>query len=200
MLKMMIRVLVIACVCWPVSAWSLSLSPDPCLGWAKELTKQARQILGPNTQVATLMAQLRQESGCRDGLVSRTGAKGPAQFMRGAATHVESIDPELAKLARYSLPWSLRAQSVYMKWIFGQLDAADTCEHWAFALASYNGGLGWTYKRQKMSKNPAYCLGLTCLINPGIKPSNQRENEQYSSRILLDLEEKYLAIGPGACH
>jgi hypothetical protein len=108
---------------------------------------------------------------------------------------------ELAGLTLYSPVWALKAQALYMKELYRQNPAASPCEQMAFALASYNGGQGWTNKRKKLSSQPAVCLGKTCSVNPGISSANQRENEEYPKRILLGIEPRYVDAlwGAGAC-
>jgi soluble lytic murein transglycosylase-like protein len=97
--------------------------------------------------------------------------------------------------------WGIRALVRYDRHLWERTDALDGCERMAFTLASYNGGEGWTRKRQRLSPTPLACLYATCEINPGITPANQRENAAYPKRILLTLEPLYVeaGFGPGAC-
>ena len=65
-----------------------------------------------------------------------------------------------------------------------------------------HGGLGWVNKRKARSPQPGVCLGVTCRINPGIHPANQRENQHYPEVILRRYEPLYASTmgwGKGAC-
>ncbi len=166
------------------------------------ITRIARETFGLTAPVSFLAAQIEQESGWRPALTSRAGARGLAQFMPATADWIEDQHPMLARLARTSVEWSLRAQSLYMRHLLSQITVFDNeCERWAFAASAYNGGLRWTHERQARSLKPGICLGLTCRINPGILASNQRENERYSERIADLLEPRYVRAryGRGAC-
>lgn len=91
-----------------------------------------------------------------------------------------------------------------MRWLHDRVKGPAPCDRMAFALASYNGGEGWTRKRQKLAAekgiNALRCLNAACELNPGILPANQRENAGYPRRILLALEPSYETWGPGSCN
>ena len=98
--------------------------------------------------------------------------------------------------------WAVRALVVYDKWLWDRVTAVDACNRMAFAMAAYNGGLGWTNKRKARSPQPGICFGATCAINPGIHPANQRENQHYPEVILKRYEPLYantIGWGPGVC-
>jgi hypothetical protein len=88
-----------------------------------------------------------------------------------------------------------------MKWLQDRVKGSDPCERMAFALQAYNSGLGWVYKRQKLSPTPLRCLNGACNVNPGVHPENQKEAEQYPVRILRNWEPRFEAAGwgPGSC-
>ena len=101
-----------------------------------------------------------------------------------------------------AITWALRALVVYDKWLYDRVRGDTPCERMAFALAAYNGGLGWVNKRKARSPQPGVCLGVTCRINPGIHPANQRENQHYPEVILRRYEPLYASTmgwGKGAC-
>jgi soluble lytic murein transglycosylase-like protein len=162
----------------------------------KELFRTARHVWGMNAPTSTLAAQIHQESGWNDQAVSGAGARGLSQFIDSTGRWISS---------RYSIPhspfdpsWALMAQSLYMRDLLLEFDdATDPCESYAFALSAYNGGIRWTQKRRALSSVPGACLYATCDINPGILASNQRENSEYSRRILLRLEPLYIQNGWG---
>jgi 4-hydroxybenzoate polyprenyltransferase len=61
-------------------------------------------------------------------------------------------------------------------------------------------GFGWHMAWQLArldTDDPARCLGATCEINPGISASNQKEDREYSRRIILVLMPRSHAAGWG---
>ena len=167
------------------------------------LKREAQRVWGIQAPVATFAAQVHQESRWRVDAASPVGAQGLSQFMPATARWVSAMAPageySLAGAQTGNPTWSLRALVTYNLWLSQRVQAADPCERMAFTLSAYNGGLGWVYKRQRLSAQPGVCLGLTCAINPGITPANQRENELYPRLILLRYEPLYAAWGPGSC-
>lgn len=150
---------------------------------------------------ATFAGQIHQESMFRADARSGAGAIGIAQFTVPTQRWIQGAYPiELAGDV-LSPEWGIRALVRYDRHLWERVEALDGCERMAFALAGYNGGEGWVRKRKRLSDNPEVCLFATCTINPGIKPSNQVENEGYPKRILLTLEPIYVAagFGRGAC-
>jgi hypothetical protein len=65
-------------------------------------------------------------------------------------------------------------------------------------LSAYNGGLGYVYKRQKLSITPTNWQA-TGHLNPGITAANQRENEEYPLRILFKHQPKFQSWGHSVC-
>lgn len=165
--------------------------------YRREYTRIMRSEWGLDAPVATFAAQIHQESGWNCQAVSRVGAAGCAQFMPTTARWIGEVDRSLAGASVYSPAWAFRAQSVYMKWLHDRVKGPVPCQRMAFALSAYNGGLGYVYRRQKLSPTPLVCINATCDINPGIHPANQKENEHYPRRILLELEPRYEAAGWG---
>jgi soluble lytic murein transglycosylase-like protein len=163
------------------------------------LKREAHMAWGLNAPVATFAAQVHQESRWRINARSPVGAIGLAQFMPATATWIGDINPSLAERAPTNPTWALRALVTYDKWLADRIRADDACQDMAFALSAYNGGLGWVYKRQKLSQQPGQCLGGTCTINPGITPAAQRENQHYPELILRRYEPLYAAWGNGVC-
>jgi soluble lytic murein transglycosylase-like protein len=170
------------------------------------LKREAQYAWGLQAPVATFAAQVHQESHWR----SPVGAVGLAQFMPATAQWIaptlNSCKPEaapgqecLAGFGPTNPTWSLRAMVTYDKWLADRVRADDECQDLAYALSAYNGGLGWVYKRQKLSAKPGVCLGLTCAINPGITPAAQQENQHYPELILLKYQPLYQAWGKGVC-
>lgn len=165
------------------------------------LTREARRVWGLSAPVSSFAAQIHQESGWNANARSPVGALGLTQFMPATARWMGSVDPVLSGGASLNPTWAIRALVVYDKWLWDRLPSANACEQLAFAMSSYNGGLGWALKRRARSSEPGLCLGKTCAINPGITLANQHENETYPKRILLRIEPAYEAAGwgLGAC-
>ncbi len=137
-------------------------------------------VAGP---VPVIAAQIMQESKFNPLARSQVGAQGLMQFMPTTATWAgqAGVDGPVQPL---NPQWSIRAGVWYDRWIYDRVKTAATeCDRWAFVLSSYNGGLGYVYKRQKLSPAPA-SWDATGQINPGIHPANQRENQSYPQQIL----------------
>lgn len=173
--------------------------PRAALQHRAELKRQAHMVWGLDAPVAVFAAQIHQESLWRADARSPVGALGLTQFMPATARWMCDVDPALCSPAPLNPTWALRALVVYDRWLWQRTGADDGCERMAFTLASFNGGLGWTQKRQRMSTRPGVCLGHTCQINPGILPVNQRENEHYPRVILLQHQPLYRTWGMGLC-
>lgn len=167
----------------------------------RDLVRIWRQVWGLRAPTATAAAQVHQESAWNARALSRAGAQGLTQFMPSTAAWVGTLDPALATVAPFDPRWALLAQARYMAFLHARTDGADSCERMAFALGAYNGGERWMQRRKAASPDPLVCIGVTCEINPGVAPVNQRENSEYSKRILLRLEPVYRAFGygPGSC-
>lgn len=165
----------------------------------RTLKREAQRVWGLQAPVATFAAQVHQESRWRENARSPVGAVGLTQFMPGTAQWIGGITPDLAERAPLNPTWALRALVVYDLWLWQRIRADNDCERMAFVLSAYNGGLGWVYKRQKLSPQPGLCMGQTCAINPGVTPASQRENAHYPTVILRTYEPLYAGWGPGSC-
>ena len=175
--------------------------PGEAWRFKHEYTRIVRSEWGLDAPIAALAAQIHQESGWNCRAVSPVGARGCAQFMPTTAAWIGDVRHELRGGDVFSPAWAFRAQATYMQWLSARIKASDGCQRMAFALAAYNGGLGYVYRRQKISPRPGVCLDATCEINPGIAAASQRENAEYPRRILRALEPLYVAAqwGGGAC-
>lgn len=189
-----------ALLLWPAGARAQSI-PAEAHQYKRDLIRAGRNVWGMEAPSATMAAQIHQESRWRAVASSPVGAVGIAQFMMPTARWIQGVYPVELAGDVLSPDWGIRALVRYDRHLWERTSALDGCEQWAFTLASYNGGEGWVRKRKRLSDNPEVCLFATCTINPGIKPSNQVENEGYPRRILLTLEPIYVAagFGRGAC-
>lgn len=192
--------------------------PERCYEYQKYLTKEARTVFGPDAPIASLAAQIQQESGCRPLAMSPVGAQGLTQFMPGTARDLARLYPtELGPADPLNWRWAISAQVRYMRDLTKRNEGATRCDTWCFGQSSYNGGEGWLHRDQLVcaAKNVrpyGYCDPLMCdarrwrgnvELTPDTRraPANIRENRQYVERI-RKLESKYVAAlwGPGACH
>ena len=166
------------------------------------LIQQSRHVWGLKAPVSSFAAQIHQESRWNPTARSPVGAAGLTQFMPATAQWIGTYDRELAVVDVYNPRWAMRALAVYDKFLYDKVSGKNPCERMAFALSAYNGGLGWVNKRKARSPAPDVCFGVTCEINPGIAPANQRENANYPKLILKQFEPLYVRSGWGAgvCH
>lgn len=188
--------IVVAAMAW-IAFDAYAEIPDSANRYRREYARIVRSEWGLNGPIASLAAQIHQESTWDCRAISRVGARGCAQFMPATAVWIGDVDHALKAGDLHSPAWAFRAQAVYMKWLHARIKASDQCNQMAFALAAYNGGLGYVYRRQKLSRRPGICFAETCDINPGIAPANQVENAHYPRRILRELELRYVSAGWG---
>lgn len=173
--------------------------PRDALRHQLTLKREAQHAWGLGAPVATFAAQVHQESRWREAARSPVGAVGLAQFMPATSNWIGGLYSSLGDRAPSNPVWALRALVTYDKWLSDRIKAADTCERMAFTLSAYNGGLGWVYKRQKISLAPGLCLDHTCKLNPGVTPASQAENQHYPDVILRKFEPLYSSWGKGSC-
>lgn len=166
--------------------------------YRRDLTRISRSVWGMEAPVSSLAAQIHQESGWNPNARSHAGALGLTQFMPRTARDVAEQYGDTA--LPFDPRWSMLAQSRYMRDIYNRQQGINACERFAFALSGYNGGERWVQRRRALSDDPLRCLGATCDINPGILASNQKENREYSRRILIKLTPLYYEAGWGIGH
>lgn len=179
-----------------------SCGADPVLAapgdaYRAQITREAQFRFGIPAPVPAIAGQIAQESGWNPAAKSRVGAQGLMQFMpatsQWAATAgaFGSVDP-------FNPAWSIRAGVWYDRWLYERIKANTDCDRWMFTLSSYNGGLGYVHKRQKLSPAPGD-WNPTGAINPGIAPANQIENQTYGPKILLKHQRAFAAWGRLVC-
>ena len=161
------------------------------------IMREAQVRFGIPAPIPAVAGQIQQESGWNPAATSRVGAQGLMQFMpatsKWAATAgaFGSVDP-LNPL------WSIRAGVWYDRWLYERIRADSDCDRWTFTLSAYNGGLGYVYKRQKLSSAPG-SYDVTGYLNPGITPANQIENQTYGPKILLKHQALFTSWGRVVC-
>lgn len=172
--------------------------PDRAAGYQRLYTRIVAATW-PGAPVASLAAQIHQESAWDCTAVSRVGARGCAQVMPATGDWLAEKFPTLARGLVNDPAWAFEAQARYMRFLFERVTGETECERLAFAMAAYNGGEKRVRQRKALSRAPEVCFRVTCPINPGISPANQRENEEYPVRILKTIDTRYRAWGRDAC-
>lgn len=163
--------------------------PAEAVKLKRELTRTAHYTYGITAPVSTLAALIHQESRWKHNAKSPVGAQGLAQFMPATANWMPEIYPQLQTAQPFDPRWSIRAMVFYTEWIKKQVTAVDNCEHWAFILSSYNGGLGWVFRDKRLaSANGADSqawFGNVEKFNSGRSAANFKENRDYPFKILM---------------
>lgn len=168
----------------------------------RTLVRAAHAEWGLDAPIATLAAQVHQESAWRSDARSRVGAEGLAQFMPGTSAWMAELYPgTLGANQPYNPGWALRAMVTYNRWHSARISAASPCEKWAMMLSAYNGGLGWVNRDKRL----ASASGADSLrwfdhverFNSGRSAANFRENRDYPRKILLRWEPMYVKAGWG---
>lgn len=173
-----------------LSLWLLALSaaaqghiPAAAHQYRQAIARETAFRFGAAAPVPVIAAQIMQESKFNHTARSPVGAQGLMQFMPTTATWAgqAGVDGPVQPL---NPQWSIRAGVWYDRWLWDRVKTFDTeCDRWAFVLQSYNSGLGWVYKRQKLSPKPGN-YAVTGPINPGVHPASQREAQGYAPMIM----------------
>lgn len=177
--------------------------PAAAARYRAELTRAAHNQWGLDAPVAVLAAQVHQESGWNPLAVSAVGAQGMAQFMPTTASWWCGLQQLGAADCQPQNPsWALRSLVGYDKWLYDRVSATDACNRVAFALAAYNGGLGWVQRdRRKAAVNlpmsATRWFGGVDGVNAGRSAANFKENRDYPRRILQVLAPVYVRAGWG---
>lgn len=180
----------------------------PAVAWQyrAEVTESALETFGPGAPIATLAAQLHQESAWRADAVSWAGARGLAQFMPATAADMAQRYAACQPANPFDPSWSIRCRDRYLHSLLRALrplnhSTLDQCDQWAFALRAYNGGLGWINRDRRRSRAAgadADDWHVVALYNDGRRESAHRENREYPARIFA-LDARYALWGPRAC-
>lgn len=176
--------------------------PERCRAYQRQITAQAHTVFGPAAPVATLAADIEQESACNPRAQSPY-AKGLAQFTDSTAADMARRYPtELGPADPFNPSWSIAAQALYLRDLTRQNAGRTECDTWAFGLAAYNGGAGWLIR----DRAAARAQGVPSDVWFGaveLTPDRRRaqwaitENRGYPRRILLTMTPIYVAGGYG---
>lgn len=164
------------------------------------LVRTAHAAWGLDAPVAVFAAQVHQESAWRPDAVSHVGAQGLAQFMPSTAKWIGSVDPALAAQQPFNVAWALRALVTYDRWLYNRAPARYTpYERMWVALRSYNGGLGhWQAEAAATGAAQPTRAQVDAACGKARRAAvHCRENLGYPHRILVVLQPRYAAWGPG---
>lgn len=176
-------------------AWAVEIPAD-AWQWRRTLTREGQSEWGLNAPIADFGAQIHQESAWRPNARSPVGAVGVAQFMPATAEWITGVYPELGPKAEPANPiWGIRAMVRYDRFLWDRVTAVDGCHRMAKSLSSFNGGLAWIARDERLAASkgldPARWYGHVETVNSGRSAANWRENRQYPRRILVSLSPHY---------
>lgn len=178
--------------------------PAAAYQYQRLIVTNAHTVFGLDAPIATLSAQLDQESGWRWNVSSGVGAQGLAQFMPSTAADLARLYPtELGAADPKDPRWAIMAQQRYMHDLVAAFPGASECDTWAFGLSAYNGGAGWVARDQRVCRLDEDCSPKVWFgqveTHPDTKraPANIKENRGYPRRILLKLTPVYTDWGRG---
>lgn len=178
----------------------LAQVPSEAWRYQRDMTRSAWRTFGPSAPVATLAAQIHQESSWRIKAVSWSGAEGFAQFMPGTAADMAKRFPEdCAPANPFSPRWAFNCRDRYLQTLINAAanDNTDTCSEWAFGFRAYNGGGTWVKRDRSLAAmdgaDPDNWVAVYG-YNAGRKEAAFRENSEYPVRI-FKIERSYAAWG-----
>jgi hypothetical protein len=168
--------------------------PRDALKFQRQLTGEARVVWGLDAPVPAFAAQIHQESAWRPDAQSPF-AQGLTQFTPGTAKWIAGVYPkELGDANPFNPGWAIRALVRYDRWLWDRNPAATDCDRFAFALESYNAGLGWVQKETKEAIRRGAPVGVwwgerekVCLRAGWAC----KESRDYPKRILLKHQPVY---------
>ncbi|MHA7915513.1 transglycosylase SLT domain-containing protein [Alloalcanivorax xenomutans] len=196
---LIVAMVLLVSACQPAYADAV---PREALQYQRLLTRSAHAHWGLDAPIATLAAQVHQESAWRSDAKSWAGAEGLAQFMPGTSDWFAALYPEhLGDRQPYNPSWALQALVLYDRWLYDRIHATHVCDRWAMTLASYNGGLGWILRDKRLASakgaDPLAWFDSVERFNAGRSAAAFRENRDYPRRILLRWSPLYERAGWG---
>jgi soluble lytic murein transglycosylase-like protein len=173
--------------------------PDVPVLYRLMVEREAADVWGINAPTARIAGQIHQESLWDPEAQSRY-ADGMAQFTPATAEWIAKLFPrQLGDFDPMDPAQAVRAMVIYDHWLLQQLpDAATECDRWAFALSSYNGGLGWLKRdRRRASAKGADAARWFEHVEAHSARAGWaiKENRHYVRVILKRWEPAYIAAG-----
>jgi hypothetical protein len=199
----------LAVLLW-TTAVAAQVSPA-CEALRGAITRSAYRIHGPGAPIATLAAQIEQESACRSNAVSHANAKGLTQFIDSTAADMARIHPkDCAPANPFNPVWAITCRDLYMKSLVRATrqrgEGLSLCSRWMFGLQRFNGGY-WIEWDRTAAQLAGVDADVWYMIEPyhGVNPrsgrkrtaGNHRENHEYPHRI-LKRQDKYIKQGWGS--
>lgn len=163
------------------------------------LVREAQFIWGPAAPIPLFAGQLHQESGWRAGVTAWDNGRGLAQFMDATALMVARNYPELGAPDPYNPRWAIRALVRYDNWLLARVQGVDPCNRWGAALKSYNAGLGYVQRAQRIAKPPGLWWDHAEWIKTGQSEQNFEYSRTYPRKILFKHQPLYAAWGGITC-
>jgi membrane-bound lytic murein transglycosylase MltF len=174
--------------------------PRASLQYRDDLTRQARLVWGLDAPIATMAAQIHQESAWRPDVCSAfacglTQFTGPTAEWIGGAYRAELGTADVMNPA-----WAIRALVRYDRHIWDRIpDTASDCDHWAMVLSGYNGGPGFLNRDRRLAASrgadPMRWFGHVELHSARAAWAF-KENRGYPRNILLRWQPIYAGWGP----
>jgi len=178
--------------------------PSKAKAYKSQLRRAAEYAFGLEAPVALFAGQIHQESHWNEKAQSPY-AGGLAQFTPDTADWIADIYPQEleGQAAPYSPKWAIKALVLYDKYLLEKIEARTgrclpRCDHWAMALAAYNGGLSWIKKDRDMAArdgaNPDRWWNQVERYTSR-STAAKKENRDYPHRILLNHQWLYAKNG-----
>jgi len=174
-------------------------APDQVARWSNIVSREAQTVYGPDAPVPMFLGQIRQESSGDEKVTAFDGGAGLAQMMPNTIKQLSGLFPELGPANPYDPRWAIRAMVRYDGWIYKRVKGDTDCDKWAASLKSYNAGLGYAQRAQKISPSPGKWFGATENINVGQSAKNFEYSRQYPRWILYKHQARYSSFGRRVC-
>jgi soluble lytic murein transglycosylase-like protein len=167
--------------------------------------KSAWETFGVNAPVATLAAQIHQESYWRPKAISKAGAAGLTQFMPATAADMAKRFPACVPADVFSERWAINCRDLYMASLLRSIKVDDECARWVYALRAYNGGEKWVKRDIKLATDAGVSVHdwrAVSRFNAGRSAANFKENTEYPVRIVERIAPVYeqQGWGPNICY
>lgn len=188
--------LLLAAVSFTVPAGTI---PPAANQYRSTLVREAQFVYGPAAPVPMFAAQIHQESTWRADVTAWDNGRGLAQFMDATADTIVRNYPELGAPNPYDPRWAIRAMVRYNGWLYARVQGVNPCNRWAAALKSYNAGLGYVQRAQRVSSTPGLWFDATEWIKTGQSAQNFEYSRTYPRKILLQRQPLYAAWGAVTC-